>query len=378
MVNAEMELSYNGRRGILKQKGIRMHQLSAGLAILLGLMTVVLILNIGHMVALHNNTPSPLRAYRSDSSRALFLPSSYQLETASFDRVRSIHHNELPSSLSEGTTKKIFKERHFIVRPGDYIYDKQSWDSSPIVIESHKLVFFSIAKAGCTVWKQLFRRMMGYSDWLSQDGEKMLPHNPRKNGLKYLDDYSIEQASDMMTSPEWTRAMMVREPKQRFLSAFLDKAVSNYHRHIVSHCCPDESCVENAQTLAGFLKLATVCQDDHWRPQNLRVDYKYWPYIDFVGHVENAAADARTLLKRIGAWEEYGETGWGKSGNSSIFESKDTSGAGVHATWASMQVWKWYTPEVEAEVETFYRGDYENPLFNFTHDECLTCTTDRR
>jgi hypothetical protein len=377
MVNVEMEV-YGGRRGILAQKGIRMHQSSAGLAILLVLITVVFLLNVWHMAALHNNTSSPFRAYRSDSWRALFLPSPYHLETAPFDRVRPIHHDELPSRLSEGTTKKTFTERHLIVRPGDYIYYQQSWDSSPIVIESHKLIFFSIPKAGCTVWKQLFRRMMGYSDWLSQDGDTMLPHNPRKNGLKYLYDYSTEQASEMMTSPEWTRAMMVREPKQRFLSAFLDKAVSNYHRHIVSNCCPDESCVEDAQTLAGFLKLASVCQDDHWRPQNLRVDYKYWPYIDFVGHVEKSAADARTLLKRIGAWEEYGETGWGKSGSSSIFESKDTSGAGVHATWASMQVWKWYTPQVEAEVVNFYRDDYDNPLFNFTQYECLTCTTDKR
>lgn len=45
---------------------------------------------------------------------------------------------------------------------------------SPIVIESHKLVFWQVAKVGASVFKRLFRRMMGYSDWL----EKM-PHEKK-------------------------------------------------------------------------------------------------------------------------------------------------------------------------------------------------------
>jgi Sulfotransferase family len=295
--------------------------------------------------------------------------------------------SEILSAASDNTGKAVgqyfkpFPKRkegvqHDLVKAGDYIYfDVEDWDTAPIIIESHRLVFFTIPKVGCTVWKQLFRRMMGCADWNSQDYETVLPHNPKVNGLKYLYHYDLKTASEIMTSPNWTRAMMVREPKKRFLSSFLDKAVSNDHIHIITACCKDKSCVAKAQDLQGFLRLCSTCSDAHWRAQNDRVDYKYWPYIDEIGHVETAAADAKKLLQRIGAWEEFGLTGWGHDGNQPIFGSKDADAAGIHSTYADWQVWKWYTPEIEQSVERFYQGDYDNPLFNFTRNICLTCTS---
>lgn len=262
-----------------------------------------------------------------------------------------------------------------LVKPGDYIYyqDFNTWDASPVVIESHKLIFFTIPKVGCTVWKQLLRRMMGSKDWDSQDGTTLQPHNPKVNGLKYLYNYTIEEASVMMTSPEWTRAMMVRDPKERFLSAFLDKSLSNFHAYIIGKCCKDGSCVDAAQNLTGFLALTRVCEDEHWRPQNDRVDYKYWPYINYIGHIETAAADAESLLKKIGAWDEFGKTGWGRHHNKKIFATADIATTEAHYTWSNKEVWKWYTPAIEQQVERKYRGDYENPLFDFTQGACLTC-----
>lgn len=264
-----------------------------------------------------------------------------------------------------------------LVSPGDFIYYKDNthlrWDGAPIVLESHKLVFFSIPKVGCTVWKQLFRRMMGYKDWQSQDSTKNLPHDPSTNGLKYLYDFGLEQANEIMTSPEWTRAIMVRDPKIRFLSAFLDKAVSNDHVHIANRCCPDKTCIQDAQTILGFLQLIRRCDDEHWMSQHERVDAKFWPYMDFVGHVETAANDARRLLRKIGAWDEFGATGWGEDGSLAIFQSTDTTGAGEHATWSQWKVWQWYTPESEELVERYYQADYMNPLFHFTRGTCLTC-----
>jgi hypothetical protein len=334
----------------------------ASLAILFSVMIVIFLLNLSQMVVLDDRMGyHPLRS---------LLPSAtfQQKNLMQQDKLRPINRKSIPVR-PKGKRKDL-------VKAGDFIYykDELRWDAAPIVMADYKLIFFSVPKVGCTVWKQLFRRMLGHEDWLSQDYEKLLPHNPETNGLKYLYDYSLEEANEMMTSPQWTRAMMVREPKARFLSAFLDKALSNDHHHLISTCCPDSSCVEDALTLEGFLRLVAVCHDDHWRPQGIRVDYKYWQYIDIVGHVENAAQGAKEILQRVGAWEKWGATGWGKHGNSSIFESKGVEGAGEHATWAQWEVWKWYTPALELRVEEFYRGDYENPLLNFTHYECLTCT----
>ena len=306
------------------------------------------------------------------------METNFKGETAAIQHISSAQE---PNSKKQYFYNEIPKRQPFVqtdlVQAGDYIYyhDVNSWDAAPIVIESHKLLFFTIPKVGCTIWKQLFRRMMNYTDWMSQNYDIYQPHNPEVNGLKYLYNYSLEEASIMMTSPEWTRAMMVRDPKQRFLSAFLDKAVGNFHNHIRDRCCPeDEECVENAQTILGFLNLCSKCYDNHWRPQSTRIDHKYWPYMDQILHVETAANDTRRLLQTIGAWEEYGIDGWGENGDHSIFASKGSNGAGMnHSTYAENQVWKWYTPESEQLVERFYRGDYENPLFRFQRDDCLTC-----
>lgn len=332
---------------------------------------------------IETNMSQTISTLETSKSLAL-LESKFTLETSSASlKFKSVGPLQVHLNISEDADRPMFKNiprrqpgiQKGLVQPGDYIYyhSVESWDSSPIVIESHKLIFFTIPKVGCTVWKQLFRRMMNKTDWKSQDSGLVLPHNPDTNGLKYLYHYPVEEASVMMSSNEWTRAIMVRDPKERFLSAFLDKAVANDHRHIHDRCCPDNSCVHGAQTISGFVDLCYRCYDDHWRPQNDRMDTKYWPYIDVVLNIDSAAAGAKKLLKRINAWEEYGKTGWGQKGSLSIFGTTEIDGSGVHSKFAKWEIWKWYTPPTEKLVENFYQGDYENPLLNFTSGSCLTC-----
>lgn len=55
--------------------------------------------------------------------------------------------------------------QQLLVQTGDFVYTSGDWDGAPVVIEEHKLIFFTAAKVGCTTWKQLFRRMMGFRDW---------------------------------------------------------------------------------------------------------------------------------------------------------------------------------------------------------------------
>jgi hypothetical protein len=99
---------------------------------------------------------------------------------------------------------------------GDHIYTRNDWDGAPVVIEKFRLIFFTSAKVGCTTWKQLFRRIMGIKDWKAEEYKTMLPWNPELNGLTYLYHYNRKKASEMMTSPNWTRAIFVRDPKERF------------------------------------------------------------------------------------------------------------------------------------------------------------------
>jgi len=160
-------------------------------------------------------------------------------------------------------------QSHLLVEPNDKIYrgDLTGFNSAPIVDEKHKLLFFSVPKVACTTFKFLFRRIRGVSDWDAQDSmeRKGLPHNPEWNNLKYLYHYPIETANEMMTSPEWTRAIFVRDPKTRFLSAFLDKSVGNYGSFVTERCCPDamKCMLDNYPEIPAFMAIKS-CQVEGW------------------------------------------------------------------------------------------------------------------
>lgn len=267
------------------------------------------------------------------------------------------------------------------VLPTDRIVSKdpEQWDRSPIVIEEFRLIFFSIPKVACTTWKQLFRRIMGAKDWQSHDGNKYLPHNPKFNNLKYLHHYhNLTQVRTMFLDPNWTKAIFVRDPKQRFLSAYLDKAVSNNGHFLRDKCCAQtpkdrhkclsiptcRTCLENGRSnLSSFLQLIHACRDDHWELQSARMDDKYWKYINFVGQMETLAEDGIRLMERIGAWERYGKDGWGPHGNMSMFVTSNQKQS--HTTDAKSKMQSYYYAELEEQVEEFYSQDYENPLFDF-------------
>ena len=196
----------------------------------------------------------------------------------------------------------------------DDIYSRRGWDYAPVVIEEHKLIFFTVPKVACTVFKQLLRRMMGFADW--EKGNHEVPHNPAVNGLKYLHQWSIPQAETMMLDPSWTKAIFLREPHEKFLSAYLDKAVLT--GYVRQHCraCPPGHC-----NFGDFISVTQRCRDRHWGLQSKRVDAKWWPYINFVGLLDEHKSNSVRAMLSPAAWEEFGASGWGRGGNHSIFQS---------------------------------------------------------
>ena len=258
------------------------------------------------------------------------------------------------------------------VLPNDSIYILNYWDSSPIVIEKYKLVFFTVPKVACTTWKKAFRKMEGIPGWRRErPPPKEIPHDPKYNKLKYLSHYSLEDAQRMMADPSYTKAIFLRDPKQRFLSAFLDKGKHADGSYVKGTCCRGggrggANCwAEKNRTLSNFAELIKQgCRDVHWRPQTERMESKYWPHINFVGHFETIEEDSQRLLERIGAWDEHGKTGWGIHKNLTMFGKE--SNTNKHKTGAGNKLLEWYTPELESWVEEFYAGDYNNPYLNFT------------
>ena len=283
------------------------------------------------------------------------------------------------------TTASVHTSNRIQLNASDYLMADQHWDSSPIVVERFKLIFFTTEKAGCSVWKQLFRRILGFQDW---NDSSVSQHNPATNGLVYLRDLPLERATDIMNSnDDWTRAIFVRDPKERFLSAFLEKSLGRNGTSIVEMCrhqrkrFSDDQLWTLSRTFEGFVNLTRKCHDDHWRAQSQRmtggnsddgrqnlkrknaaiaVHSPLWDTLDFVGHMETVAEDAKRLLQRIGAWDDFGQSGWDNGrADRSIFQSQDSVG---HKTGAAHRLARYYTPLLEAEIDRRYANDYQVPI----------------
>ena len=164
------------------------------------------------------------------------------------------------------------------------------------------------------------------------------------NRLKRLSDVLLEHTLEILMSPEWTRAIFVREPKDQVLLAFLDKVIKQ-PGYFPGSCCPKRNgCVYLVgHSFESFVWALTQCHDIHWNPQVWRMESRYWPYINFVGKMTNVEEDARKLLQKIRAWEEYGKTGWGKSKDLAIFQTNTAS----HATGAHSLTQEYYTAEIK-------------------------------
>lgn len=259
----------------------------------------------------------------------------------------------------------------------DIIYSRDWWEK-PVVIEEYKLIFFTIPKVACTEWKLLFHRMMGYPFKLPQRGEIYRIQDPKHNKLKTLDQYPLWQAQNMMNDPNYTKSIFVREPKERILSAFLNKFVQD-KEYFRSKCCNihvmpkkehRDECNDkmNKKDFTYFLAKTQHCHDPHWEPQTRVIDSKWWPKISFVGYMNNLEKDAKRLLQslisrwdNVTAWDKVGKDGWGDNGNSSFMHRNQAR----HAQSARSLLLKYYTPALEKFVEDKWNVDWNSNYFHF-------------
>jgi len=245
-----------------------------------------------------------------------------------------------------------------------YIFQKDSWDGAPVVVEELKLLFFTEPGMASTTFKLLLRRMSGLEEWGKVDDG--LPHDPEKNGLKYLSDYSLEEAKDMLTNEDWTRAIFSRDPKERVLATYLEVTDAG-EDWMIAGCCEDEDdedeCMDTATgSLEGFLELIQDCCSPEWMPQTDRMEGRYWPYINFVGTMDNIAEDTQKLLETVSedAWEQFGESGWGNKGRDRIFGTAFTKSLSKSKELMT----EYYTAKAEKMVEEMFEDDYDNRVLD--------------
>ena len=242
-----------------------------------------------------------------------------------------------------------------------FIYSKNNWDAAPIVIPHYKLMVFTTPKVACTLIKHTLRTLMmmmypnnntNTTKVIKLLGDSFV-HDPSKNGLLYLHDFTIQEANEMLTSTrsDWTRVVFVRDPKERVLSAHLDKAMRNNGTYLQRHC----GVTTMVSTFDEFIhKIIPNCVDVHWLPQAYRMEAHLWKHINFVGRVETIHADLERLWNRIGV----------DADTTRLRTNHKTTVK--HATGANRLLQQYYTPQLEARVEELYRVDYQHPVLNLT------------
>ncbi|KAL3911554.1 MAG: hypothetical protein SGILL_007234, partial [Bacillariaceae sp.] len=197
----------------------------------------------------------------------------------------------------------------------------------------------------------------------------------------------MPDALAILTSPKWTKAIFVRDPKERTLSAYLDKAARNDGSYVTRHCCQNDlekkkelgdkftTCGERASnSFLGFLQVVKdqCCCDPHWRPQSTRIDDAFKPFINFVGYFDQAHDETRRMLTetslRLGGqeeeelWKRFGANGWGPDHSDAIFSESTKA---KHQTSAITKLQQYYNSTVEALVDQIYGKDYRDPLLEF-------------
>jgi len=165
--------------------------------------------------------------------------------------------------------------------------------------------------------------MMGRDDWYTQNTDDV--HDPQRNGLICLAQFPREKQREMMTSPLWTRAIFIRDPIKRLISAysekvlkeFPDRPAGNYFKesccgpqpsaHVSNQCDTlmpyNDPVTEDILPFSDFVKEFMIhCNDVHWRSQSSRMTEASWKTINLVGEFGNL--HAHKLLKKIGAFDE--------------------------------------------------------------------------
>ena len=240
----------------------------------------------------------------------------------------------------------------------------------PFVLPKQKLLLFTVLKVSSTVFTQVAKRLDGNPSWSNNCGNIQ---NPLLTNLTYLTDLPPRDAEELLLDPDWTKAIFVRDPKERVLSAYLNKAVGET-QYIKRRCCEQKSspvhelleCHDPHSlpiiSFEEFLKVVVPqCKDGHWCRQSELLRPVQWPHINFVGHFDRLEADTRRLLDDVlGVWEEMGATGWP---HGSLYAGSSTVG---HQTGAHNRMLQYYTPELEAIADAWYKADYDSPYLGMT------------
>ncbi|XP_058412913.1 carbohydrate sulfotransferase 9 isoform X4 [Diceros bicornis minor] len=182
------------------------------------------------------------------------------------------------------------------------------------VEDKHRILYCEVPKAGCSNWKRILMVLNGLAPStynISHDAVHYGKH------LKKLDSFDLKGIYTRLNT--YTKAVFVRDPMERLVSAFRDKFEhpnSYYHpvfgKAIIKKYRPN-ACEEALNNGSGvkFKEFVHYLLDSH-RPVGMDIHWEKvsklcYPCLinyDFVGKFETLEEDANYFLQLIGAPKE--------------------------------------------------------------------------
>ena len=234
-----------------------------------------------------------------------------------------------------------------------------------VVIKKYKLLWVLMPKCASSSLRELLARMN------EQEVVSGVIRCKELQNFTSLDHFSPQEAIEILTSPDWTRVAILRDPKDRLLSAYLDKEkrfednpwhdkhseVSEFKRSCCKHLkktMGESECLRHKFSFSEFVNVTRFCSNPHWNPQKRMIDR--WDIINYPISMNNLQNGTERVLRHLGndVWEKFGATGWGVNGTDPIFK-KNTR----HSTNATSAFDLYFDKSLERVVETEYAEDYD-------------------
>ena len=234
-----------------------------------------------------------------------------------------------------------------------------------------KLVVCAIPKTASTELIKLMYRLEGDPKWMKD------PHF--RGDAPTLATLSLAEATNIMNDPSITKAVFLRDPLTRLLSAYLDKFVLSPKRGMHANYAIKHFGKKKAMNFSDFVN--EIAKNDtnraspaglhlgtnpHWKPQRFQCSLeKFLPVFSFVGRYEHIREHAEALLRAKGLWESFGKEGWApafyrKDKRNQTLRDAIFDRAAAHSTNANNRYRDYYQKgDLRRVATTAYVPDYD-------------------
>jgi Sulfotransferase family/Methyltransferase domain len=186
------------------------------------------------------------------------------------------------------------------------------WYSTYVNVD-RRYMYFAVPKAGATAMKTLLHRIenlppLTYFTGPRQVKRYMFIHDRRQFKLPSLIDFDDEMQEKILTSPEFFRFAIVRNPYSRLQSAWRDKVRAcapgyEYLYYDIKGKLPDGN---DPRSIISFREFVQALRgqdlevaDAHWRLQEVLLFYRAINF-SLIGHLECPSKAVASFLQKIG------------------------------------------------------------------------------